>query len=377
MIMHKKKILVTGSNGFIGKNLLLWLQENKFTHVSKFNSDDDTEKLQKLIEDSDVVFHLAGVNRSNNLKDFESINVGLTEIICKLVRNLDVNKVKGMKLIYISSAQYNLRTPYGLSKKASEKLLVNLAKDFNLSTTIFRLPGVFGKWSKPNYNSVVATFCHNIAQKLPIKIDDPNKVINLVYIDDVMKGFLNAMSNIKDVYEFGKIRPQYKISLQEIADKIRSFSQIKNSMMIPCLGSGFNRALYSTYLSYLSPNNFKYTIPSYEDERGAFVEMIKTQNNGQVSFFTAHSGVIRGGHYHHSKNEKFLVVRGTALFRFRNLVTNEKMQFISSDDNMEIVDTVPGWVHDIKNVGNKKLIVMIWANEVFNKEKPDTFCSEL
>lgn len=377
MVFNEKKILITGSNGFLGKNLLLWLGESHFKNVSKFNREDDIGKLPKLVKENDVLIHLAGVNRSKKIEDFETVNVGLTELICKTVRSLDINKVKTMKLIYISSSQYNLNNPYGLSKKAGEILIEKLAKERSLSTTVFRLPGVFGKWAKPNYNSVVATFCNNIAHNLSIEIHDPKKVLNLVYIDNVMESLINEISNINGVLKYGKITPEYQISLQELANKIRSFAQIKNTMIIPNVGFGIDRALYSTYLSYLPLSKFKYKITSHKDDRGTFVEVLKTKNNGQVSFFTANIGITRGGHYHHSKNEKFLVVSGKALFRFRNLITNKTIEFTLSDDNMEIVDTVPGWAHDITNIGKEKLIVMLWANEIFNKQKPDTFNSEL
>ena len=233
---------------------------------------------------------------------------------------------------------------------------------------------MFGKWSKPNYNSVVSTFCHNIANDIPIKITDPNKIIKLTYIDDVVEMVIDIIKNIKKYNGFNILESviTYEKKLTDIADLIKSFKQSRQSLLIPQVGTGFKRALYSTYLSFVIPEDFSYKLKENKDERGVFVEMLKTVDSGQLSFFTAHPGVTRGGHYHHSKNEKFLVIKGKARFKFKNIFTNETYEIFTSDEYPEAIDTVPGWSHDITNIGNVEMIVMLWANEIFNKDKPDT-----
>ena len=243
---------------------------------------------------------------------------------------------------------------------------------------IYRLPNVFGKWCRPNYNSAVATFCHNISQGIPIQVNDPTAKINLVYIDDVIASFLQVMDGqligtdlVKD--GFVEIEQQYHISVGELADQIQSFKDSRDTLITEDVGSGLVRALYSTYVSYLEPKQFSYQVPKYGDERGVFVEMLKTKDAGQFSFFTAHPGITRGGHYHHSKTEKFLVIKGKACFRFRHMFTGEFYELHTSGEQPEIVETVTGWTHDITNVGDDEMVVMLWANEIFDRENPDTY----
>ena len=257
-------------------------------------------------------------------------------------------------------------------------MLLDHAKKNGSSVYIYRLPNVFGKWARPNYNSAVATFCHNISQGVPIQVNDPAAKINLVYIDDVIASFLQVMDGqligtdlVKD--GFVEIEQQYQISVGELADQIQSFKDSRDTLITENVGSGLVRALYSTYVSYLEAKQFSYQVPKYGDERGVFVEMLKTKDAGQFSFFTAHPGITRGGHYHHSKTEKFLVIKGKACFRFRHMFTGEFYELHTSGEQPEIVETVTGWTHDITNVGDDEMVVMLWANEIFDRENPDTY----
>ena len=364
------KVLVTGSEGFIGKNLVLKLNEYSKFQTIEFNRKSNPEKIKELIKKCDALIHLAGENRPKNEIDFVSSNINLTRTICDEIIKQDSK----IPLVFSSSTQVKLDNPYGKSKLEAEKIITDTFKDRKNSVTIFRLPGVFGKWSKPNYNSVVATFCHNIANDIDINISDPNKIVSLVYIDDVMKSLIDAIDNDSGVHQ-QTINQVHEISLDNLAKQISSFKNVRKSLISEEVGKGFARALYSTYISYLPKEKFVYSILNHSDERGSFVEMLKTKSSGQFSFFTAHPGVTRGGHYHHTKTEKFLVINGEARFRFKHLITGYYHEIKISGKNPSIVETIPGWTHDITNIGNDNLIVMLWANEVFDKENPDTINS--
>ena len=242
---------------------------------------------------------------------------------------------------------------------------------------IYRLPNVFGKWCKPNYNSAVATFCNNIANGLPIQINDPTTQLKLVYVDDVIEAFVQALGHTAPGLQWGTVAPVYGIALGELAAQIEAFKRCRTSLVSERVGTGLVRALYATYVSYLPVESFAYAVPQHADARGVFVEMLKTPDAGQFSFFTAHPGITRGGHYHHSKSEKFLVIKGQARFKFRQMQTGQAHELLTSGDKPEIVETVPGWTHDITNIGTDEMIVMLWANEIFNRAKPDTFACPL
>ena len=261
---------------------------------------------------------------------------------------------------------------YAKSKVSAEKVVELLSKETNNPVCIYRLPAVFGKWSKPNYNSVVATFCFNIANNLPIQVNDGMSLLRLVYIDDVVLDFVSKIEQKFNGVLRSVIKPEYSISLDKLAEQIKLFKASRSSLVSELVGEGLLRALYSTYVSYIPPENFVYDLPSYSDERGSFVEILKTKNSGQFSFFRAHQGVTRGGHYHHSKTEKFLVVKGSARFRFRHILTNEIFEIFTSDVKEQVVDTIPGWSHEVTNIGKSEMIVFLWANEIFNEHKPDT-----
>ena len=361
------KILVTGADGFIGKNLCFMLQELEEYEVLKVTRDSPKETLLSYLKEAEFIFHLAGVNRPEKESEYQKGNLDLTNFIVKKLAE------SGQKtpIAFSSSTQVNEDNPYGKSKLLAEKAIEKYSKITGSAYYIFRYPNVFGKWCKPNYNSFVATFCYNIQNNLDISIHDPNSKVNLIYIDDVCKSLINLL-NEKSSTGLKDIQNVYHSTVGEVAEIISSFKTSRDTLISERVGVGLKRALYSTYLSYFSPKNFSYNIPSYKDNRGLFCEMLKTKDSGQFSFFTAHPGITRGGHYHHSKNEKFLVIKGVAKFCFRNILTNEKHSMTSSGDNPVIVQTVPGWSHDITNISDEELIVMLWANEIFDPENPDT-----
>ncbi len=363
------KVLITGANGFIGKNLVLHLRERADIEILQFTRNDSSEDLEKFASEADFIFHLAGVNRTKNSLEFFTGNSEFTELLCKAVKNSN----KKTPIIYTSSIQAELNNPYGHSKLSAEQTLLELLESSSSPVYIFRLPNVFGKWAKPNYNSVVATFCHNIARNLDIQINTREAQINLVYIDDVISKFIEIMDGESSEHPFPKVEPQYALTVGDLAEQLFKFRESRHTLITESVGSGLTRALYSTYLSYLPPEDFTYSIPVYGDSRGVFAEFLKTPDCGQFSFFTAGPGITRGGHYHHSKTEKFLVIKGNACFRFRHIVSNEFYEIITTDEHPRVVETVPGWTHDITNIGEGDMIVMLWANEIFDRAHPDTY----
>jgi UDP-2-acetamido-2,6-beta-L-arabino-hexul-4-ose reductase len=360
-------VLVTGSNGFIGKNLIVRLNELNI-QVAAYTRENSTQDLEELIKGTDCVVHLAGENRPKDEKDFDIVNAGLTASICDAVRSSG----KNTPIILASSTQADLDNAYGKSKLDAEEAVKVLEVDTGCPVYVYRLPGVFGKWCNPNYNSVVATFCHNISHDLPVQVNNPDFELSLVYIDDVVKEFVKVIHGLRDGKKELSVQPKYKIKLGDLSTQIQNFKESRDSLITEKVGSGLVRKLYSTYLSYLSPEQFSYLIPSYGDERGMFAEMLKTKDSGQFSFFTAKPGVTRGGHYHHSKTEKFLVIQGKARFGFRHMASDETHEIITTSKELKIVETVPGWSHDITNIGTEEIIVMLWANEIFDPDNPDT-----
>jgi UDP-2-acetamido-2,6-beta-L-arabino-hexul-4-ose reductase len=367
------KVLVTGANGFIGKNLVLRLRERADIEVMIYVRGQDDAALREALGQCDAVVHLAGENRPTDAKAFAEVNTGLTERLCQGLKELD----KNIPLILASSAQAELDNPYGRSKLAAEQFVQALANDHGIPVAIYRLPGVFGKWCKPNYNSVVATFCHNKAHDLPVHISDVNAHVRLVYVDDVVTAFLNQLASKWTSLVRPTVEPEYSITLGELSDQIDAFKNCRSTLMSERVGIGLIRALYATYVSYLPFEKFTYNVPMHGDARGVFVEMIKTLDAGQFSYFTAHPGITRGGHYHHSKTEKFLVIKGHARFGFRHMLTNELHYHETKGDQPQIVETVPGWTHDITNIGTEEMVVMLWANEIFDPTNPDTIASKV
>ena len=372
------RLLVTGANGFIGKNLLMHFQEKGGIEVVPFTRENRIDDLPVLLDGVDWVFHLAGINRPQSSDEFATGNTGLTEQLCAAIKASS----RKVSVVYASSIQAERDNDYGSSKRAAEDALLAMQQDTGNPVYIYRLPNVFGKWARPNYNSAVATFCHNIARDLPIQINDPSATIRLVYIDDVVDNFMALLVGIESISPridnaFVKVLPEYRISVGELVDQLNRFKATRDNLIAEPVGKGLVRALYSTYVSYLTPECFTYPVQQHGDSRGVFVEMLKTPDAGQFSFFTAHPGITRGGHYHHSKTEKFLVIKGKACFRFRHMLTGEFYVLHTSGEYSEIVETVPGWTHDVTNVGDDELICMLWANEIFDRDKPDTFACPL
>lgn len=363
------RVLVTGAHGFIGKNLQMHLRERGGVEIVAFTRQHREADLPDLLEGVEWVFHLAGINRPQDPSEFVTGNADLTQALCDAVKETG----RDIPVVYTSSIQVERDNDYGTSKRAAEEALLKLNETTGCPVYLYRLPNVFGKWARPNYNSVVATFCHNIARDLPVQINDPQAVIKLVYIDDVVASFVALLDGVERSMPFAEVNPVYEITVGELADQLRRFKATRDNLITEPVGTGLTRALYSTYVSYLPPESFTYTVPQHGDERGVFVEMLKTPDAGQFSFFTAHPDVTRGGHYHHSKTEKFLVIKGEACFRFRHMLTGEFYELFTSGDKPEIVETVPGWTHDITNVGKDELVCMLWANEIFDRENPDTF----
>ena len=369
----QRTILVTGAGGFIGKNLLVHLSEQSDTKVLSFVRGDSDEILTSMVEKADAILHLAGENRPEDLTDFARVNTELTRALCNAIQATGRN----IPLILASSIQAEHDNPYGKSKLAAEQLIEAFVTETANSTVVYRLPGVFGKWCKPNYNSVVATFCHNIARGLPIQINDACVTLQLAYIDDVVDELLRALDAAKPGLLRAEINQTYSITLGQLSEQIQAFQNCRTSLISEHVGIGLTRALYSTYVSYLPTEQFAYDLPQHSDERGIFVEMLKTPDCGQFSFFTVHPGMTRGLHYHHTKTEKFLVVRGLARMCFRQIVSGETYEVTVSGDKPQVVDTIPGWVHDITNIGETEAIIMLWANEIFDRQRPDCIPCEV
>ena len=367
------RIVITGIGGFIGRNLAVRLKERGYSDVAGVTRANSVDELEKAAAETDFVFHLAGINRPQSEAEFTIGNVKLTEALCDALARTG----RRVPIVYSSSAQALLANPYGRSKLAAEKALLSYAEATGAPVCILRLPNVFGKWSRPHYNSAVATFCHQVARGLPITINNREAPLNLLYVDDVVEAFLGLLANPGRGGRIVEAGPIYATTVGEVAGAIQSFPQSRQSLITERVGTGLLRALHATYLSFLPPEQFAYDVSRHVDARGEFVEMVKTPDCGQLSYFTAPPGVTRGEHYHHSKTEKFLVVRGTARYQFRHIVTGETHEIVVRGGEARIVETVPGWTHNITNVGDDELIVMLWANEIFDREKPDTFAQKV
>lgn len=368
------KILVTGSNGFVGKNLIYELNSRGYNEIFKYDVDSNASDLAFYTKECDFVFHLAGVNRPKTEEEFMQGNFGFTSV---LLDNLKKNNNKAGILIS-SSIQAELDNAYGKSKKAGEDLLFDYAKETGARVCVYRLPNVFGKWCRPNYNSAVATFCYNIANDFPIKINDSEVMMNLVYIDDVVDEFINAI-NGKEHREnnYCFVPTVHKIKLGEIADLLHKFKKSRENLSIPNMNNSFEKVLYSTYLSYLPVNAFSYPLNMHVDNRGSFTEFIRTINNGQVSINISKPGIIKGNHWHNTKNEKFLVVCGKGVIRFRKVDCQEVIEYNVNGEKLEVIDIPPGYTHNIENIGKTDMVTVMWANELFNPQKPDTYFCEV
>lgn len=364
------RVLITGADGFIGKNLQAFLsQENDIT-IDKYTLDNTAIELEEKIKKADFIVHLAGINRPQTPEEFYSGNTDLTKKIVDLLNN---NKLK-TPLIFSSSIQAALDNDYGKSKRLAEDYIL---KEYPKGI-VFRLHNVFGKGCKPNYNSVVATFCNNIAKNEAITIADPEHKIELIYIDDICKKFIGIMKGeVKPERPYNYVDPVKTITLQELADLIYSFKEDLNSIKVPETGDDFTKKLFSTYISYNSLEQLFYDNEPHTDERGSFVELIHTKDSGQFSVSISAPGITRGNHYHHTKIEKFIVLKGEAIIRMRKIDGDEVMEFKVNDNKIQTVTIPVGYTHSITNVGKSEMILAIWCNEIFNRENPDTYYMEV
>lgn len=364
-------ILITGAGGFIGKNLVTTLKTAGYTDLMLFERDDTPETLADYAARAGFVFHLAGINRPKNPSEFYAGNAGLTETLLAL---LDKAGNKAPVLV-TSSTQAALDNDYGKSKAQAEQAIFAHGQTTGAPVYVFRLPGVFGKWCRPNYNSVVATFCHNSANGLPLSVRDPEYQLPLVYIDDVVASFVAALDgNCTREGDYCVVPVVHETTLGHLAETIEGFARNRETLDVPDQTPGsLEQKLYSTWLSYLPADRFSYPLNMHCDNRGSFTEFLHTPAHGQVSINISRPGIVKGNHWHHSKNEKFLVVKGTGVIRFRALDSTEVIEYHVSGDKLEVVDIPTGYTHNIENVGEDDMVTVMWANEVFDPDHPDTF----
>lgn len=362
------KVLVTGANGFIGKHMCLLLSR-KGHETFKYDIDSSEEELKEYIKECDAVIHLAGINRPLTPEEFYDGNANFTK---KLVDLLLENK-KNVPVIMSSSIQAALDNDYGKSKKMGEDFLFSSG----LPVYVYRLANVFGKWCRPNYNSVIATFCNNVATNQEIVVNDESKELTLAYIDDVCEEIVKCLEdNPTKENGFCKVPVTYTKTLGYIADLIKSFKENDQGIMVPSTGDEFIKKLYATYISYVPLNEMVVDLTEHRDDRGVFCELVRTKEAGQISVSTTNPGIVRGGHYHHTKMERFIVIKGKAKIEFEHVLTHEKIEFEVSGDRLQYVNIPVGYQHCINNIGNDELILILWANELFDKTKPDTFVME-
>lgn len=367
-------ILITGAGGFVGKNLVATLRTAGYTDLMLFEKDDTPETLTDYCRRAAFVVHLAGINRPTDPSEFYTGNAGLTDT---LLADLEAAGNTAPVLV-TSSTQAELDNDYGKSKRQAEEAIFAHRRRTGAAVYVFRMPGVFGKWCRPNYNSVVATFCHNVAHGLPIQVRDPAFSLPLVYIDDVVACILAAFDGDvmmdRSATPICHMHPIHEVTLGRLAELIQGFAAGRTSLAVPDLAPGsFEKKLYSTYLSYLPSDQFSYPLEMHTDNRGSFTEFLRSPERGQVSINISHPGIVKGNHWHHTKNEKFLVVKGEGVIRFRNIFSREVIEYHVSGDKLEVVDIPCGYTHNIENVGTEDMVTVMWANEAFDPDHPDTF----
>lgn len=368
------RILITGSKGFIAKNLITELENRGHKDLLLCNRDTSMEELEQYIEKCDILIHLAGVNRPVNEKDYHTGNVEFTETLIRLLEE----KKKSVPVLYSSTILETRHKFYGESKRAAERLLQEYANKSGASLFIFRLPNVFGKWCRPNYNSFVATFCYNVAHGLDITINDPEVKVTLAYIDDVVNAILLCVCKTgHGLEEYPEIPGTCETTVGEVAERILAFKRGRENLEIPDIEDSLGKKLYSTYLSYLEPEDFSYKLKMNQDHRGSFTEFLHIKDLGQISVNVTRPGITKGNHWHHTKVEKFLVVKGTALICFRHLGTGNTAECTVSGECLEVVDIPVGYTHNITNIGKEDLVTIMWANEVFDPQRPDTYYEEV
>ena len=367
------KVLITGANGFVGKNLISNLSLNKEIEIFKYDKDSTLDDLDKYTKECDFVYHLAGVNRPKNVEEFIDGNLNFTVTLLEKLKKHN-NKCP---LMLSSSIQAELDNDYGKSKKAAEDLILKYGKDNNIKTYVFRFTNLFGKWCRPNYNSVIATWCYNIANNLEIQVNDESKELTLCYIDDVCNELIKCLDNNETRNEdYCYVPINYTKTLGEIASLIKSFKENSKSIMVPSTGDAFIKKLYATYISYVPLSEMVVDLTEHRDERGLFCELVRTKECGQVSISTTNPYVVRGGHYHNTKMERFIVVKGKAKIEFENVIDHTKVEFVVSGEKLQYVTIPVGYQHRINNIGDEELILILWANELFDPEIPDTYVLE-
>lgn len=368
------KILVTGAKGFIGRNLVAELRNRGYQDIFVYDIGSTSEDLNEYCRHADFVYHLAGINRPKNNKEFMEGNLGFTSSLLGSLKEHN----NPSTIVFSSSIQAALDNPYGESKKAGEDILFTYGREEGVKVLVFRLPNVFGKWCKPNYNSVIATFCHNIARDMPITINDPNVVMNLVYVDDVVDELINTLQGKGNTVDpFCRVPVVYSSTLGEIADLLHSFRSSRDDLSIPDFSDQFIKKLYSTYMSYLPEDKFDYKLKMNVDDRGSFTEFLKIPDRGQISINISRPGITKGNHWHHTKTEKFLVVQGRGVIRFRKIDSSEQIEYFVSGDELNVIDIPPGYTHNIENLGDTDMVTVMWVNECYDPDTPDTFPLEV
>jgi UDP-2-acetamido-2,6-beta-L-arabino-hexul-4-ose reductase len=366
-------ILVTGAKGFMGKNLCVALRQDAQVDLYEFDLDNSPKELQQAMNVADVIFHLAGVNRPKEESEYQSGNAGFTSRICSALQTLG----RAPKIVFSSSIQAELANPYGASKLAAEEILRDFSAGSGSECVVYRFKNLFGKWCRPNYNAVTATFCYNAAHDLPLSISDPSCEIELTYIDVVVEAFLREITVGQPGFRYAEPLSSYRVTLGELAETIQSFRTMRSSLQLPDFSQPLIRALYASYLSYLDTTDFAYPLTIKTDKRGSLAEFIKAPGAGQVFVSRTYPGVTRGNHYHHTKVEKFLVLEGEAVIRFRHILGADLIEYRVCGDEYRTVDIPPGYTHSIQNVGSGTLVTLFWADESFNPEKPDTTIEEV
>jgi len=365
-----KTVLITGAAGFVGKNLVAALKRRDDVRLILFDVSTEPSVLDAGLAEADLIYHLAGVNRPKDGSEFVTGNTGLTEQI--LARLADFGRTP--VFVISSSAQAELDNPYGRSKKAAEDAVLKFNNDNGAPVCIYRLAGVFGKWSRPDYNTVVATFCHNIARGMQITVNDPNRELELVYIDDVVSAFLRHLDDAPDPdrqrYNVGRT---FRVTLGELADRIRRLHAIRETLTVPDLSDDLMKCLHATYLSFLPEDGFGYPVKLNTDKRGWLFELIKAEHFGQIFVSKTLPGVIRGNHYHDTKVEKFCVIQGQGVIRFRQIDSDQILEYPVDDRAIMVVDIPPGYTHSIENTGEGEMICLFWANQIFSPRRPDTY----
>ena len=364
-------ILITGARGFMGKNLRSALTGRcgDAHRLMLLDMPHTEEELLAAAAEADFVFHLAGVNRPTDPADFQKGNADFTRQLLTLLKE----RGKRPPVLLSSSIQAALENPYGQSKLSAEQAVADYGRETGAAVYLYRLPNVFGKWSRPNYNSAVATFCHNVARGLPITVNDPSVTLRLVYIDDVVEEFLRAMEGQPHREgEWCTVQPVHEVNLGHMAELIQSFPGLRDSLTAPDQSDPLVKKLYATYLSFLPPEDFSRPTVTHADQRGSFTELLHMGSRGQVSLNVSRPHITKGDHWHQTKHEKFIVLQGEGVIRFRKVGDSTVIAYKVSGENLTVVDIPTGYTHSIENTGDTDMLTLMWANEVFDPAHPDT-----